>query len=157
LSLHSGMSPPLRKLVPRSSLELASGTVLLDATPLLEEEGDRLRDALVTQTADPRLLHRSCAWSTLSTNDHPIDRSEVERTYIFDQWLDRKEARAGDRMSEMFNSRHSVLAVLDGDAEPDVFRLREPRCLLRPGLEALRSLREHLIRVLRRPPHDVED
>ena len=90
--------------------------MLLDATPLLEEERNTGGRALVANASRPRQLHRTGARATLPTNDDPVDRAEIEGTNVFEEGLDREKSRSRYRAAKAIDPRHTILSIFDGDA-----------------------------------------
>ena len=89
----------------------------------LKKKGTPADAALVSQGTRTQLpLQRSRAMTAFATDDCPTDSLPIERTEVFQQRLDRQEPQSGGSGSEMLDARETVLAILDADAPPDVFR-----------------------------------
>src|SRR5690606_2579748 len=89
----------------------------------------------------------------LATHNDPIKVGEVEAGHWADQRLDRQEANSGWDRTQMLSAK-GVAVALDAHTHPHVDRPVKLGCNLS---EPLRALGEHLICVLRRFCHDVED
>src|SRR5690606_16963304 len=66
-----------RSLVPRLSVEQAPSRLRSMATPLLEEEGHAIGEALVSQLAHPRRVHGASVPPRLPASDEPVDAGQV--------------------------------------------------------------------------------
>jgi len=66
------------------------------AAPLLEEERHALLDALISDAANPSRVHLASTRAAFATDDHPVDRLEIEVADILQEGLDGKEAAPGD-------------------------------------------------------------
>src|SRR5581483_12432303 len=55
------------------SLQSSSVSMLANSTPLLEKEGYASTEALVANGCCPSLIHKSCSWATLTTDNNPND------------------------------------------------------------------------------------
>lgn len=109
-----------RELVVGASVELAPIPPLADASPLLEEERDTCYQTLVPNAADPIRVDRSCFRTALAAHDYPMDTLKIDRSKVFQEWLDREETDPGRCLSQMLDPRHPVLAILDAYAPPDM-------------------------------------
>src|ERR1019366_1312317 len=116
-----------RQLVVGASPQHSARTALLDAAPLLEEEGDPPCTTIVPDGKDPRFVHGSGAWSTLAADDHPVDAVQGERAEVFEEWLDREKANSRPRIAEHVQAGEAVGAIFDADAEPYVPARLRPR------------------------------
>lgn len=75
-------------LQPLPSVENVPGRLLVHASPLLEEEGDVVVQALSLEGLYPIFLHRSCSRPAFPADDKPIDVFHVRRQIdIAQQWL----------------------------------------------------------------------
>ena len=63
----------MRQLVPGLSVEDATVYLLVNAAPLLEEEGNTGIDALITDTAHPIRFDRPRSGAGFSPGDGPVD------------------------------------------------------------------------------------
>src|SRR5271165_4926591 len=71
-----------------SIFSFASSRLLVHASPLLEEEGDVVVQALSLEGLYPIFLHRSCSRPAFPADDKPIDVFHVRRQIdIAQQWL----------------------------------------------------------------------
>ena len=93
LSVGQGLRPG--HFVPGASLQFAPRPLLLDASPLLEEEWNLGRLTLVANLGDPLAFHRSGARARLAAHDHPTDAAQVEVGQRAEQGLKRQELRVG--------------------------------------------------------------
>jgi hypothetical protein len=66
------------QLIISSSVELASSNLLIDASPLLEEEANSLLLTLPQEVLNPRFLYRSRAPTALSSHNDPVDTREID-------------------------------------------------------------------------------
>ena len=75
------------QLFPGAPIEHATIDLLVDAAPLLEEEGYLGIDALVTDTAHPIRFDRTCSGAGFSPDDCPVDAGAMlvreKRYYLY--------------------------------------------------------------------------
>src|SRR5262245_7069568 len=102
------------------AVECPAGQVLSCPAPLLEEECDTRRQALVADAADPLRAHRPGAGAALPADDHPGDPGQIDCSQVLQQRLDGQEPDRGRGGAEMVDSWKPVLAVLDTDPPPDM-------------------------------------
>ena len=120
--------------------------------PLLEEEWGAAFEALVADGAHPVGAHWAGAGAAFAAGDHPVDAVEVELERA-QQRLAGEELDCGGGVAQQGDARGPAL-VFDGDAHPDV---------VGPGQrggelgEPLGALGEHLVAVLVRRLHHLED
>ena len=139
----------------RPAVENAAGRVLPHAAPLLEEERNVRRPALIPKGKDPLFIHRSRTVTTLSAYDHPIDSSKIEMPEVLEKRFNGEEPDGRRCPPESFDSRQAVAPILDADPEPHVGQPGQPGELAREQLaEPLMPLREHLERMPRGLLHD---
>ena len=139
-------------LVVGLTLKLPAAGLRRATSPLLEEERRTGGEALVSEVADPLLVHRARIVSVLTSSDHPVNAREVEVGQRAKQGLSADEANGGADLAKMIHAERILLA-LDGNAHPEVHRPVEPR---RDRGEPLRSLGQHLIGALWHVGDDVE-
>ena len=78
-----------RKFAPFATVQFPAIRLRPETTPLLEEEGDALLNALVAHLSHPFGLHRPEPWAALTTGDYPMDAVKIERANRADQRFDR--------------------------------------------------------------------
>src|SRR5579863_9649016 len=108
-----------RVLGPLPVVEQSSARFWPEPTPLLEEEGNACRDALVAHFADPFRPYRSETHTAFTAHDHPVDAFQVHRPNRPNERLDGEEPDTGIRLPEVLDPGEG-LAVLYGDTKPDV-------------------------------------
>src|SRR5271157_6013845 len=60
------------------AVQFSASLALMDAAPLLEEEGDLGTLALIPKRQHPFLLHRPGTGPTLTADDYPVDSVEAD-------------------------------------------------------------------------------
>src|SRR6185437_14855097 len=108
-----------RILVPLPTLERTPTGLRPDAAPLLEEERNLLRLALVANIQRPCLRHWASAGTAFAAQNRPSDAGQVHLADRADQWLERDKLHGGVCGLKMFDA-HGVLPVLDRHAEPNI-------------------------------------
>jgi len=88
-----------RELVVGSTEEEEAGLLLLDAAPLLEEEGNFRLLALIANGADPLRLNWARTRSALSSDDDPRNPPQVDRAEKLEEWLDGEEGVGDPRLA----------------------------------------------------------
>jgi hypothetical protein len=103
-----------------SAIESAAHSFLLDATPLLEEEGNPCGRTLITQRRNPRSLHRPGTGSTFAAYDYPVNTRKVYFPQVFQEWFYREKADGCWCGTQVHDSWQSILPILDAHAPPDM-------------------------------------
>ena len=93
---------------------------LLNATPLLEEEGNAHAVTPISKGENPIFLHGPSTWATLSPHDDPVDPPKWDPPKILKQWLYRQEPHTSWRRTKMINSWKTIPLVLYTDTPPYV-------------------------------------
>jgi hypothetical protein len=75
--------------------------MLSPAPPLLEEKSDATRLALVTDISHPVSINRSRMMTTFTSDDHPVDTTEIDRREALKERFDRQEAHSRIRLPEV--------------------------------------------------------
>lgn len=103
-------------------------------------------------------VKRARSGHALAAHDDPMDSPQVQFSQVFQQGLDGEEGHRGFSLSERFDSRQTMLSVLNTHPPPDMGRL----CgLLQPALQEGRhpvcACGQHLVRVPGRCVHHLAD
>ena len=101
-------------------MELPSGLVLTHTAPLFKEERYLGSLALLYDRFDPCLLHWTCPNATLSPDNNPMNAMEVQRTYVFKQWLKGQEPYLSWCRLQMGDAGGPIVSVFNADPPPDV-------------------------------------
>ena len=80
-----------RHLVPGTPVELASGSALEDAAPLLEEKRDTRCSALIADVKNPGSFHGPRSRPRLAADDDPMDPTQIEIGKRTQEWLQREK------------------------------------------------------------------
>src|SRR5262249_51120395 len=88
--------------------------------PLLKEERNSGRTALLANRKHPLLLDRPSTGAAFSANDYPTDAFKINSSQVFEQGFNRKKTHSSSRIAQMLDSRQTVLAVLYAYAPPNV-------------------------------------
>jgi hypothetical protein len=70
----------VRVFVPSSTIEQSAGFALTRPTPLLEEERHALVPARSLNTLDPLSVYRARTWTTLASDDGPMNALQIDRS-----------------------------------------------------------------------------
>lgn len=76
----------------RATPQDAAGTLLVNASPLLEEERNPRGLALFLDRKHPFLFHRPSTGTAFPTDDHPRYPLERDRPEIFERRFNRQES-----------------------------------------------------------------
>src|SRR5277367_269467 len=109
------------KLTPLLAVKESTVHLWPASAPLLEEECNTVRLALVTNIQHPFLFHRSRSRATFAADDHPIDLRKVKLSYGTNQRLYRKKAYASRCFADMPYAR-CLGAILNGYDKPHMKR-----------------------------------
>ena len=130
--------------------------MLANASPLFEEKRDLLLSALAPDVHDPVLLHRPSMRSAFPSDDHPVDASEIQRTEILEERLDRQEPYNSGRVAKNRDPWYSVFPILNAHAKPHVREAAHPAQFgLEQAAHTLLAFRQHLINVPVSAAHGV--
>src|SRR5258708_16294484 len=99
-------------------MEKPPRSLLVLPAPLLEEEGDSGRTALIADVRGPGRVHRSRPRARLATHDGPVDPPQVEVRKRSKKRFEREETNVRARASEVVDSPDAPRA-LDADSHPD--------------------------------------
>src|SRR5271165_592928 len=94
-------------LQPLLSVESVPGRLLVHPSPLLEEEGDVVVQALSLEGLHPIFLHQSCSRPTFPADDHPINVIAVRRhIYVAQEWFggDERDVFRKSDVGQVFSS-----------------------------------------------------
>src|SRR5205823_3515775 len=117
-----------RVFVVGATVELATETRLPNASPLLEEERNPRGLALLANGNHPFLFQRTRTGAALTTDDGPLDATQIELAQTLKQWLDGEKANRSGSISQMSDAGHAVFAIFDAYTPPDVpLARREPK------------------------------
>ena len=136
---------------PGSPLEFPASLLLVNATPLLEEERDA-RAGTDRESRAPVGLHAAGTGSGFAADDHPVDPVEVEFGQRAEKWLERQELRCAG-LAEMVDAADvSVFSTL---TPIQMWRLPNSATAIR-SLAGAPSLCQDLVLVPVRARHHVE-
>ena len=109
-----------RKLIPASAPKqtsvpflISSDAISAPSAPLFEKERNLLPHCLPLNLFDPLRKHWPCFRSTLAADDHPVDSSKIDVTYILKERLDREEADGRSYTPEVFDAWQPILAIFN--------------------------------------------
>lgn len=147
----------LRKTIKCSTVNLASCFRLLNAAPLLEEEGDAGAVALFLDVEDPLAVHWAGTGAAFAADDYPLDAGEIDRADVFEEGFDGEEGHGGGGGAEVVDAGEAVFFVFDADAPPDVRQLGGGgEFCLEEVAEAIGTLGEDLVGVPVGGGHDFD-
>ncbi|SRR6266568_1666160 len=138
--------------IPSPAIKRSTAGLGGPATPLLEEEGDSVRLAVVSEAPHPVRTYRARVVTGLPSRDQPVDAVEVQFDGA-DQGLGRDEPHRSRDLAQGIETPGRLL-VFYADADPDVLR---PGQLLCHPRQPQRALRQQLVSMAGCGGHDVED
>src|ERR1035441_8485219 len=112
----NGVPESLRELIIGSTVQHPAGPLLLEPTPLLEEERHTSASTPVADRNHPFAVHGPRASSALSANNDPVNTVQNQSPQVLQQRLDREETHGCGRRLQVRDSGQAVLPVLDAHA-----------------------------------------
>lgn len=82
--------------------------------PLLEEERGSVGTAGIMNFVNPEFLDRSGPWPAFTSNDGPIDASQIDRANRTDQRLERNEPDCSGNVSNLVDPIDDVPVLHTG-------------------------------------------
>ena len=98
----------------------APNAVCAPRAPLLKEKTHFGRGALFFNVIHPGRLHRAGALSAFAADDNPMNATEFNFPYVFQQRLDRQKADFRFYFPQFVNARHAVFFVFNRRTQPGV-------------------------------------
>ena len=117
--------------------------------------GDTGSAALVPYGDNPLTFHWSRSRTALATNNHPTESVQVQLAHVLQQRFDRQKSHGSIGLTQVIDTRKSVLSIFDTYAPPNMgllcgkFERRTQK-----SLQALGPLRKDLVGMPPRVRHD---